>query len=387
MRRQLNLETYIKCMEVVFLIAIAFLTFSYFGGYYLIITTIGKHSKLLERMAWVLLLCKVCGTRYNKKEFLVLSGLTGLAILTYKQSTNPEMLLNLLVVAAMKNVDIRKLLKVSLFTLVFAVLLIGVCSFFGYGGPVQLTQMYGREGMETRYCFGFIHPNQWSHAMFMMLLFYVLSYWEQLDLKKIGILFLGNLLVYYFSVSKTAFLAGMVLLGIVIFCRYFREILWSEKVIGAEFLVTAVVWWISLLAIQQNRLGVFLIQHFNRIFTGRFSNAKIFYQYYGQSWLGMQVADVHPETGGVLDMGYIRFLLENGWVWFVILFVLVILLVRFAAKHRRESVLAVIFCILLYAFSEAVSFLQVPANVIFYYLGVMLYEHRDEFVDTEKNMC
>ena len=44
-----------KIQEAVVLFAIACLTVSYFGGYYLIITTIGHHSRLLQEIAVVLL--------------------------------------------------------------------------------------------------------------------------------------------------------------------------------------------------------------------------------------------------------------------------------------------------------------------------------------------
>ena len=44
-----------KIQEAAVLFAVACLTISYFGGYYLIITTIGHHSTLLREMAVVLL--------------------------------------------------------------------------------------------------------------------------------------------------------------------------------------------------------------------------------------------------------------------------------------------------------------------------------------------
>ena len=60
--------------EAVVLFAVACLTISYFGGYYLIITTIGHHSTLLREMAVVLLFLKILTTRYNKKEKRLLKG-------------------------------------------------------------------------------------------------------------------------------------------------------------------------------------------------------------------------------------------------------------------------------------------------------------------------
>ena len=228
--KKIGINDYRKCMEILFLIGIAFLTFSYFGGYYLIISTIGKYSRLLERIAYVLFFCKISGTRYCKKEFFVLLAVGILAIVTDHVSGNHRMLITVLVVAAMKNIELKKIFKVSLYSLIFTVLLLGSCSLLGFGGPVKLTQMYGREGVETRYSFGYIHPNQWAHAMFMILLFFVMAYEEIIDWKNLLGLFIANYIVYRLSVSKTAFVAGIFLIVGVAAFRYAGRFLYVRAV-------------------------------------------------------------------------------------------------------------------------------------------------------------
>ena len=373
LRKNFGINDYKKCMEILFLLAIAFLTFSYFGGYYLIISTIGKYSKLLERTAYVICICKVLGTRYRKKEFFLLLGMGLLAIVTYRISGNKSMIYNVLVITGLKNVDFNKMLKVSMFSLLFTIVLVGICSVLGYGGPVEITQMYGREGIETRYCFGFIHPNQWAHAMFMLLLFCVMAYWDKLDWKKILLLFLGNCVIYKFSISKTSFLAGGILLLLAFLYCYLSTIMRSRIVKVLEIAGIAIVWWIPIVAVQNWEISWKIIELFNKIFTGRLLIAKKFYGHYKSYIWGVKLADKHPMTGEELDMGYMRFLLENGWVWYCLLAAATLILVIYSLKKQQEYVVVAIVCILLYAFSEAISFSQVPANIIFYYIGYFIF--------------
>lgn len=373
LRENFGINDYKKCMEILFLLAIAFLTFSYFGGYYLIITTIGKYSRLLERIAYVLFFCKILGTRYCKKEFFILLAVGIFAIITEQVSGNHRLLVTVLVVAAMKNIELKKIFKVSLYSLIFTVLLLGVCSLLGFGGPVELTQMYGREGVETRYSFGFIHPNQWAHAMFMILLFFVMAYEEIIDWKKLIFLFVANYMVYRLSVSKTAFAAGIILIvGVGVF-RYAGRVLYVQVMKVIYLCGVFFAWWSPLLTLPKNEFSKFLVKSLNRMFTGRISIARNFYYYYQSSVFGMKIADVHPKTGEVLDMGYIRLLLENGWGWYCLLFVFLLVVVITAFKKQKGNWLVVITCILLYGMGEYVAFSQLPANTIFYLCGAVLF--------------
>lgn len=366
-------------METLVLFAVACLTISYFGGYYLIITTIGAHSRLLDKIAFTLLLCKVIGTRYDKREFLILFALACLAILNYRASGNTDTIMNVLMIASLKNVELKKVFRVSLVALIFSVVLVGICSFLGYGGPVEITKDYGRGGVETRYCFGFIHPNQWAHAIFMIQLLAVLGFWEQMNWKVLLVFAIGNVIAYQYSISKTGFLTGIVLLVLTFLYKYGKRIMHTVLVKVSILLGIVSAWLLPIIAMNEGKAGERIISSFDRIITGRLMFAKKFYDHYGTSLLGKKieyslVTEIYD--GLVLDSGVIRFLLESGWIIFFIMLFGICILTIYAMKVKWDGVVICVVCICLYAFSEYIAVSRIPANVVVYLLSYLIYRYK-----------
>lgn len=364
-------------MEWLVLAAAACLTVSYFGGYFLIITTIGAHSRLLDKIAFALLLCKVLGTRYNMKEFLILFGLSFLAYVTYRASGNIGMIWNILMIFSLKNVDLKKLFRVSLFSLIFAAAVVAVCSLQGLGGPVKIVQDYGRGGVETRYCFGFIHPNQWAHAMFMIILLSVLGFWEKMDWKLLLFLAAVNGIVYWYSVSRTGLLAGMVLLFLAFLFRYAKKMMhtfWMKLLLLAGVIAA---WIFPLAAMADHAAGRFLTAVGDRFLTGRLELSKAYFDHYGTSLWGEKIEDVLVAQGYgdvVLDVGPLRFLLENGWIWFCLLFCAMCLAFWYMMRKNKDEAVIAMLCISLYGLNEYIAMGRVPANVAVYFIALWFWE-------------
>lgn len=363
-------------VEVFVLFAVACLTISYFGGYYLIITTIGAHSRLLDKIAFTLLLCKVIGTRYDKREFLILFALACLAILNYRASGNTDTIMNVLMIASLKNVDLKKVFRVSLVALIFSVVLVGICSFLGYGGPVEITQDYGREGVETRYCFGFIHPNQWAHAIFMIQLLAILGFWEQMNWEILSVVLIGNMIAYQYSLSRTGIVTGVLLVFLTFLYKYGKKVMHTALVNMCLILEIIFVWVISIIAVVQKDIEGTFVVILDRLFTGRLWQAKQFYNNYGTTLFGEKIENmitIGEKSWLVLDSGTIRFLLENGWIIFVILFLGVCLLFIYAMKNKSDWIIVCVVCISLYAINEYLAVSRIPANVVIYLLSYLVY--------------
>ncbi|MGN0334350.1 MAG: hypothetical protein ACI4DV_01630 [Lachnospiraceae bacterium] len=364
-----------QLMEILMLTAVACLTISFFGGYYLIITTVGHHSRLLTQIAIVFLSCKVIGTRYSLKEFGVILVLLALGIKTWQMTGKNTILLNVLVISAMKNMDPGKVFRVSLFSLIFIVALVGLLAVLQITGPVELTKYYGREIVETRYCFGFIHPNQWAHAMFMILLLTVVSYWEHMNMAAAVILMAGNYAVYRLSVSRTGFLVGTAVIVLMLLYRYAKKWMDTLPVKGMIFLGTLTIWSFPIAAILDTPLGSWIQNDCPIRFNGRLSMAKKYYDCYGMSLFGKKIEDtlMIGSEEIVLDMGYVRFLLENGVIAYIAAFAACCLLLFWAMKKKENTAVVCVIAILVYGFSENIAFSAVPANVTMYFLGRMLF--------------
>lgn len=371
---------YRRILEALVLFAVACLTISYFGGYYLIITTIGAHSRLLDKIAFTLLLCKVVCTRYNKREFLILFALVCLAILNYRASRNTDTILNVLMLSSLKNVDLKKVFRVSLAALIFSVILVGICSFMGYGGPLEITQDYGRSGLETRYCFGFTHPNQWAHAFFMILLLIVLGFWKQMNWGTLLILMIGNMIAYQYSISKAGVITGTVLILLTGLYKYGKKVMHTIFMDVSILLGILSVWVIPIVSMMESEVWKRILTSLNWLFTGRLLAAKIFYDHYGMTPFGGKIENVlvvDEYHQYVLDSGQIRFLLENGWCIFVLFLLGICILSIYSMKKKRDWGVVCVVCISLYAFNEHLAIARIPANAVVYLLSYLIYRDNE----------
>ena len=369
-----------KIQEAAVLFAVACLTISYFGGYYLIITTIGHHSTLLREMAVVLLFLKVLTTRYNRKEFAIIATLLTLAFVNYKVSGNTRALYNFLILCALKNVDLKKVFKVALASLIFIVTLMAVLALTGVTGIVSVTENFGRGSansqfseVETRYYMGYIHPNTWAQAMFSMLTLIVAAFYEKIDWKGILVIALINYAVYRLAVSRTCFIAGLALVILLIWDKYAKK-LFDFIVIRAGILAGVSALWAIIFTVNvdiDNSLNWQIIDW--RLFTGRIRQAQAYYERFGLSLFGKKIPDV-LENGYILDMGYMRMLLENGVIIFVLMYLGMLILLIYAMKNKRNDIIIITIAICLYGIYENQAIAQVPANLSIYYIAALIFK-------------
>ena len=368
-----------RIQEAIVLFAVACLTISYFGGYYLLITTIGHHSRLLRQIAVALLFCKVATTRYSKKEFVWVALLLILALTNYQYSGNTRAIYNALMVCSLKDVDLKKVLKVSFYSIVFIILLLGALAVFGITGIVSVTENFGRGDMssdfsaaETRFYMGYIHPNTWAHAMFTAMLLGVVAFWEKIDWKGILVLALVNYLAYELAASRTSFICGCLLCLSVFGAKYISK-LWETWVTKIAIFASVVAAWAIIFTARvdfEDNLRWELIDW--KLFTGRIVQAKAYLESCGLSMFGRSIPD-QLDNGYILDMGYMRMLLENGIVIYVLMFVVAVGILIYALRQKNNDIVIVIACISLYGIYENLAISQIPSNLVLYFAAIGLF--------------
>ena len=183
-----------------FYIAIALLAISDSGIQLLILTEIGPGSRIFRLTAMSLLFSKVLMTRYTKKEFFILAPLGILSLYNYHIAGNIFGVYTILVIAASKDIDYSILFKTLFYSTLSAVVFVGILSFFEIGSPTHLTEDFGRQVIETRYCFGLYHPNIWHQAIGRCIIFACIGYYKQLHIIHLLILLVFNYFIYIFYV-------------------------------------------------------------------------------------------------------------------------------------------------------------------------------------------
>lgn len=113
----------------------------------------------LFQLTFLLFLIKTCLTRYDKKEYAVIAAFLALGAISYFVTGRNDIVRIVMFLAACKDVDMQKCLKLVFYMTLTGCLIIMFLSFFGIGGDLALTQDYGRGSVETRYTLGMGHPN------------------------------------------------------------------------------------------------------------------------------------------------------------------------------------------------------------------------------------
>lgn len=379
-----NYDLFKKLSCLLVYIGIALLAISDSGIQLLILTTIGPGSRTLRLIAMWLLLAKVLLTRYGKKEFLILTPITILALYNYTISGNIYGVYTILVIACMKDVDFSVLFKVLFYSTLFAVLFVGILSFFGIGSPIQLTEDFGRGVIETRYCFGLFHPNIWHQAIGRCIIFACLGYYKQLNIIHLLMLLVFNYFIYRMSVSRTGLLAVWIFLILMIFYIYLPTIMHTLFI---KLCAIAGVIGIYILYIYFTRalnLGYYCIpaEKFNwKIANGRLRQALDFLLEHPIQILGSRF----PDDGTLFDCGFYRFFYESGYLWAGLFFIFLLLLMIVALRNNWDAVIPVIvyfvFCSL-YEFSPVT---RPTFNIVVFFLPLILFQSKQLYFNLTTN--
>lgn len=354
-----------------FYVAMALLAFSDSGIQLLILTTIGPGSRIFRLIAMWLLFAKVLMTRYTKKEVIILTPIALLALYNYHIAGNIFGVYTILIIAASKNINYSTLFKTLFYSTLSTVILIGILSFFKIGSPICLTEDFGRQIIETRYCFGLYHPNIWHQAIGRCIIFGCIGYYKQLNLIHLLILFIYNYFIYKLSVSRTGLIAISIVLILMIFYKYlsrFMHTLFVKvcAVLGMLGVYTLYIYFTSELIGEYNLYA----DIFNwRIATGRLQQAVDFLS---ENPIRL-FASRFPDNGTLFDCGFFRVFYEAGYLWAGIFFIIFFTLVIVALKNNWDPVIPVcvyfVFCSL-YEFDPAT---RPTFNIAVFFLPLLLY--------------
>lgn len=111
------------------------------------------------RLTFLLFFVKVCLTKYSVKEYLVIAFFLAIGVISYFITGRNEIIRVVMFMAACKDIDMMKCLRLVFWMTLAGCFLIILLSLAGVFGTIALTQDYGRGSVETRYVLGMGHPN------------------------------------------------------------------------------------------------------------------------------------------------------------------------------------------------------------------------------------
>lgn len=328
----------------------------------------------LFRLTFLLCCIKVAATKYSKEEWLCILFFGIIAFVSYLVNERDETVRLVAFVAACKDVDLRKMLKVTLWITFAGSVILFVLSWMGVFGAFKITANFGRGEypsiIETRYCFGMGHPNAFQCMLFMMITLCLYLYAEKMKLYHFFLLELINYLFYRYTDSNTGFLVCTAVIAGVVLLKYCRPLRNSRYIyiLGALFVTGLVVF-----SAIGSHTGIEneLIDKLDTILNGRFKFAHKIEAARIENWLPFASA----ENTEYFDAGFIKLFYWYGIIPGIIYVLINIYLIYQSFKNKDYTIVVIVAGYSLLSIMEAhlISF-YLLRNYLFILLGYYWYQ-------------
>lgn len=311
---------------------------------------VNPYESYIFRATFLLFAAKMLVTRFSPRERGWLFLALVFTFADYRISGRNDLLRTVVFIAALRDMDIRRVLKFTLWATAAGCLLLVFLSFAGIGGSVSLTQDFGN-GIETRYALGLGHPNA-LHCMAAMLgLLALYSYDSCMKWWSYLAFLLTNGFLYALTKSNTGFLiltGGIVLSMIMhynIAVRRGRLVyLLGEAVLAGGLLFT-------LAGAILNPAEHPLLAKIDALMTGRIASVwdTTFHEGTLSSWALMG----DRRNTAFFDLGFDRFVTWYGVIPGILLIWLIYACLERMRKRHDAAAFVLLLCCCLYTVPEA----------------------------------
>ena len=314
------------------------------------------------RVTFLLFTAKVVMTRYTLKEWCWMIGLGVVAFVSYRCSSRNDMLRLVVMCAAFKNVDYKKVMKYAFYVMVTGCMLILLLAVTGVFGDISMTAAFRMREVETRYTFGFGHPNQ-AHCMFWAVATLgVFCFWEKVSWIWLCGLMAFNVLFFLFTDSRGGFIGMTCTFVVSMLLKYVKKI---RNAKWPYILVIISLIFVGVFSVGVAYFGIIYHIDYPKIWTYDWYNA--FYNWddrflSGRLWscYGLLVTDMrnfslfsNPGNVEFMDMGFYKLFYWYGYVPAVMYLLANILLVRYAYSKKDSRTLMLVASFNAYTFLEA----------------------------------
>lgn len=335
----------------------------------------------LLQFTFLLFLVKICLTKYSWREYVTIFGFCALGVISYFASGRNEIIRLVIFIAACKDIDMDKCLKLVFYLTLIGCVMLMLFSVTGILGMVSLTQDYGRGKIETRYTLGLGHPNALHCMVWALTTLGLYLYGNGMKWYHYLITFVINTVFFGLTDSKTSFLVT----GITIVLAYlmsercsaniqkigvwlggiitFFSIGISVVIAGNAYKVYNYVWYIdrSPIAAFYARLNDILngrirILVENDGFEGTIATWRIFSR---------------PENNYYFDMGWIRLFYWYGIIPACVFIGVIFVLMLYCYKKGHYLSIMLISSFAFYSIIEAHAIsVYIARNYIFFLIGM-----------------
>lgn len=317
----------------------------------------------LFQLTFLLFLIKTCLTRYDKKEYAVIAVFLALGAISYFATGRNDIVRIVMFLAACKNVDMQKCLKLVFYMTLTGCLLIMFLSFFGIGGGIALTQDYGRGSVETRYTFGMGHPNALQCMIWALTVLALYLYGEKWKWYGYVAALAVNTGFFFLTDSKTSLAAGVLAIGFTwIICKCKGGKIRKACGIGSILITFLSIVFSVMIAFNAHYVyeydwgtdtskTAYLYKILDRVLTGRIRTLVGTTRWEGTTSTWRLFSD--SANNYYFDMGWIRFFYWYGVIPGLIAVTVILIWMVQCYQRKEYMVLLIIMNIAVYTVFEA----------------------------------
>lgn len=323
------------------------------------------------RITFLLCLIKVLFTKYNKKEYIIIALFLGLGFISYRVTGRNEILRIVMFLAACKDVDMFRCLKMVFWMTLAGCVGIMLLSVTGIYGAMMLTQDYGRGGIETRYVLGMGHPNALQCMVWMISSLGMYLYHTKWKWFHYATVWVVNLLFFFLTDSKTS-MAIVTVAAVLFLIADHLCTKWGKQLFSAAN-ITAVIGSI-ILSVFAAKDAMCLWDYFwggplttkvkiylllNKVLTGRIHSLIETRNHEGimDTWSLFS----NPHNTYYFDMGWVRLFYWYGIIPGTIVVVCLLLLLAYFYKKDKMAEMIL--------FSTYSVYTIVEAHIVSVYIG------------------
>ena len=305
------------------------------------------HGRLMQA-AFALFCIKILTTDYSKAEWIAMIALGGIGILSYIGTRDEYVVSVIVMIFAAKNIDFRRVCKWILLAALIFTVGTAILSLLGIGGMAVDIRDYGRGGVESRWCLGFGHANNFHGTVWYLVALLIYLFFEKLDWRHYLILTVGNIVLFCFTISKGGLIAVQLVIIAAVLLRYIRNLANKMWIYICGFFAVAGVFVISMVSVSVEWTQSSILMLLDRLFTGRINLA---YQHaHISTWNLISSAG---EFGDTVDNGWVTLFFNYGYVVGILFVLFHIYLVYRTWKQKDALLLVIIASCIFYTFMEA----------------------------------
>jgi hypothetical protein len=325
-----------------------------------------SYESYVFRLTFLLTILAVVIMKHDRKELLLLTAALGFGAICYRISGKNDILRIFTFLAAARDIDLKKAMKYSFYFCLSGYIVIALLSVTGIIGDVALITDYGRAaGVETRYVFGFGHPNTLLGCVYSLVLMWIFIYGEKASALVYACMIVTSGIIAVITRSRTgiAMLAFTLVLAVVF--RLFPALSKIKLLYILEMLITPllciVLTVIAAMASEQAYAGVYFIG--SKIFWKYFwkidavLNNRIGNLYYGVDNHGGVFTNwkLIAERGsdGYFDLGWARLFYWYGILPTAVIAILIIAIIYVCMVKRDAWSALIVLSLSLYTLIEA----------------------------------